>query len=139
MERLIELQIKREEMEEEEEEPEEAPGIMGAVLGLLEDPDKLTKFIEAVRPMFVSGPPMPAQVGNVNRLGAGPGNTAAPADPSLSPSQISEEEKFKRIYAAIETLNTVDPGLMDHMEKLATMATANPGHFKSLLSMLDIF
>jgi hypothetical protein len=117
---------------------EEEETLTTAVIGLLKDPDKLGKFIEVTRSLFAQ--PQPSYVGNVHRLSDGTENKAASLSPSSNSSaELSAEEKLTRLGKAIDTLEAADPGLVEHLEKLAKIAVENPRQFSQLISMIDVF
>lgn len=133
--------------EEETEEPE--TNFIGTITGLLQDPDKLEKLITLGRSLL-GQPVQPAYVGNVNKL-AGPGNGS---NPSLSPSSQQpaavapmesqytpedQQERVERLAVAVDTLEKADPAILEHLEKLASMAANKPDQFKMLVSMIDIY
>lgn len=92
----------------------------------------ITEFIDSVRPLLplfgINLPGQPPGLAMPGRLGSVP--------PMENPS--SEEEKAQRIGTAITTLAEQDPKLLEHLEKLATIAATNPRKFKGLLQILDI-
>jgi hypothetical protein len=53
------------------------------------------------------------------------------------PGQV-DEALVRRLGAAINVLEQHDENLVDHLEKLAQVATSDPVKFKGLLSMLDL-
>jgi hypothetical protein len=131
---MREAQIRRE-AEEEEEYEEKEPDIIGSIMGVLQDPDRLEKLIRVGRSIF-GGPVAPAYVGNVNRMGE---MSPHAGSPSLSPSTGTPDEKLARLGNAIDVLEKHDPLLVEHLERLAGIAVGDPGKFKQLISMLEIF
>lgn len=133
-ERLDRMEAARlEETEEEDEEEDEAITIGG----LLRDPERLQKLVEIGRQILgaVSGSPMrqiPA-IGAVSRAGQQP--------PANEVGQVpqSEEERLQRLGNALDTLEKNDPQIIEHLEKLASIAANDPSHFKSLVSILDVW
>lgn len=139
-------------LESKEDEPEDQPAdLMGTITGLLQDPDKLGKLINLGKSLL-GQPVQPAYVGNVNKLTENAGNGGS-SSPSLSPSskpaeaaapaeQINQDEynaRVERLGVAINTLEQSDPRIVEHLEKLATIAVNKPDQFKILTGMLDAF
>lgn len=113
---------------ESEAEPET---IGSAAMKVLQDPQQLAKYIDIFRGIF------------------SPGNPAVPPpmykEPAASPAaamgsvQEKQEQDLNRLEKAIDTLAAADPRLIEHLEKLASLATNNAGQFQMLLSMLEKF
>ncbi len=123
---------------EEEEPEEEKPDLMGAVIGLLQNPDKLEKIINLGKTIFAPQDQSAFVGANVHRIGTAIGNNNPSA--SLSPSsQPLDEAQLKRLYTAVEVLTNCDPKAVEHLEKLASIATQQPRQFTQLISMLDVF
>jgi len=148
---LKELQGLREEMnalkemrEPDDEDDEEPETIQEAVIGLLQEPERLSAVVEPLRELvslgrtllgmepLAQGPPWSpgsAQMGNVVRKSIGQVTEAAQQpDPVL----------VQRLGAAINVLEHYDENLVDHLEKLSKIAVSDPVKFKGLLSMLDL-
>lgn len=139
--RQVELEKKFDALMERLESPveEEAePETIGKVfMGFLQDPEKLERAIGTIKNLIgmVSPQPLPQQIGNVNFLHSEPeiNSTMTTQQKELSEAQLT------RLYAAIEKLVKADNGIVEHMEKLATIAERNPAQFKVLLTMLETF
>ncbi len=112
--------------------------LQGALIGLLKDPDKLGKFIDVTKNLLGQNV-QPSYVGNVNRLSDSTASLSPSNNGAASASNVSAEEKLKRLGAAIDTLEKADPELIPHLEKLAKVATENPRQFLQLISMIDVF
>lgn len=95
-----------------------------AVMGMLEEPEKLGQFLGAIRG-FMSGTPV-AAIGNVQEH---PGRIITP----------DESHRVDRLAKALDDLEKADPKIVDHLEKLATIGRTQPATFKTLLGMLETF
>jgi len=128
------LQIENGTVEVEEEDNT----LQGQIVGMLKEPARLTEFINALssaKSLLGIGPAAPSYVGNINRAGQIP----AMAPPGgEDPQQNLSIEEQQRLGIALNTLLSYDPKIVDHMEKLAAMASANTDQFKFLLSMLEM-
>lgn len=104
----------------------EAPGVLeqmgDAFIGMLQEPRKLAEFIGALTGQPVRSIPT---VGAVTRVG------------SAETAEIINEATAPRISGAVERLGRVDGAIVEHLEKLATMAENEPGRFKMLVGLLD--
>ena len=132
----IEMNNNFDDDDEEEEEQEEAQTIGSVLIGLLQDPEKLTKLIRVGKELL--GFDTPAAVANITPIRTGqnelPGNQpAAPGIGNLSQGDIDS------ISNSLDILGANDPDIAKHLEKLANMAKNNPKKFQSLISMLDVF
>jgi len=115
---------KKLEQAEEYEEPE-AQSIGAIVMDLIKNPDQLGQLVNIGRAAL--GLPIqsiPASIG------------ALPSSPAVMMEQ--KEKDLERLSDAIDTLEKSDPRLVDHLEKLAKMATDNPDQFRATVSMLDL-
>lgn len=104
----------------DDDEPE---SIGTVLLDLLKKPAELAQLVNIGRAMIG----MPVQ--NMGAIGSVP---AIPAIPESKMQQVDRLEK------ALDTLEKSDPLLIDHLEKLAHMATTNPEQFKGTVSILDL-
>lgn len=123
------------------EEVEEDNTLQGQIVGMLKEPSRLNEFIAALanaKSLLGIGPAAPAYVGNINRAGQILNQVTAAAPAPVQNLSLTEEQKLQRLGNAIDTLEKNDPQIVDHLEKLASMAVNNPSQFKNLLSMLDI-
>lgn len=141
-----ELRIMREERESlEAEDPLEGMGVIGKVIGLLNEPDKLEKLISIGKSLL--SPPAPQYVGNVTRLTGNnqyQENLQQPPQPiqntqTVNSSKQWTQEELQRVSKALDTIGSRDPQAVDHLEKLAKIAEQNPEQFKTLLSLLDVY
>lgn len=104
-------------------DPDEEPESVGAVMmDLLRNPEKLGQLVNVGRSLLG----MPVQ-----QYGG------APASMGTTRAGESAGDPLERLSAAIDALQLKDPNLVDHMEKLARIATDSPQQFAMLLSMLD--
>jgi hypothetical protein len=125
-------------------------GIMGkignAVLGWLEEPDKIIQLINSVGSLLKT-PQGPQVIGNVvqgaiTHFAQQPQQrtqqTVAPAPiERMETNVIDPTVKLQRLGAAIDTLEKADPQLVEHLEKLAEMSRTNPQMFNFLLKNLN--
>lgn len=116
------------------DQDDEDNSLMGKIGQVLSDPDELMKYVRAAKEIFGTGTPQPtytAAIGN-----AAPKNEAM--NYTQQPQQPTEKD-MQRLSDALDTLGKADPKIIDHLEKLAKLATDKPGKFKSLLTMLETF
>jgi hypothetical protein len=127
-------------LEEKETEEENPKDILGTITGLLSDPDKLGKLIDLGKSLL-GQPVQPAYVGNVSRAhemtSLSPSSNAGPVN--VTNVNVSEEQRIHRLGIAIDTLEKNDPLILEHLEKLASMASNKPDQFKMLVGMLDMY
>lgn len=106
----------------ENEYDESEPETIGSVLiDAIKNPDQLFNLINAGRALFG----LPVQ------------NPPAVAIGGIGDAAGSKEDQLQRLSNAIDILEKNDPKIVDHLEKLAEIATKNPMQFKMLLTMLD--
>ncbi len=126
-----------------DEEPEFGKAIQTAVIGAIEDPQKLGAIIEVIKGIFSGGSvskPI-AALGNVIRSdGAG----TIEREPNGNGNEFEQletaktyEDQIKRLGTAIDILSEVDPALVLHLEKLADVARRDPKKFQGLITMID--
>lgn len=124
------LEKNTEDFDEEEEENETIGKVItDEVIGVIRDPNRLLQWMEIIKGIF-----------NPNNQSAQQKTLPPVAIGNVMNTPITEEEKEKqadRLLIAIDALEKADPKIVDHLEKLASIATKNPGQFKFLLSMLD--
>lgn len=124
------LQLAKSQEEEEQEEADQAPDLIGTIIGVLKEPEKLERLVRVGRVMMgLDTSPSPSYVGNVTRIGDAP--AAAPAS--------GVDDRLQRLGNAIDTLEKADPKLIEHLEKLAVMAVSKPDTFRQVLGMLEVF
>lgn len=119
-----------EEKQAEAEEEEEEESIGSIFMDMIKNPAKASALVDVIKSITTPGhipqtqytPPMPATVGTVNTAN----------------QEQSQENRLDRLAAAINILEQKDPGLIDHLEKLAIMAQDQPKKFANLLSMLEM-
>lgn len=94
-----------------------------AILGWFEEPNKLMEAVGAFKAL-TSGQPMAA--------------VAGVAEPSriITPDN---EAKVVRLAAILDKLEQHDPMIVEHLQKLLSIAEKQPGTFKTLLGMLEGF
>lgn len=104
---------------------EEEPDIMSAIMGWLNDPQKLQMAVGAFKMLFGSNAggtlPMPAPQGVAG----------------FSGTPKNQEEALQRLAAVIDRLEKKDPQIVEHLEKLADIAERKPDTFKFLISNLN--
>lgn len=124
--------------EVDEDEPET---IQEAVIGLLKEPERLTAVVQPLRELVDLGrtlmgmqplEPMQPMYPQHSLPGAGVVNGVRKV------GQVPDAALVERLGAAINVLERYDENLVDHLEKLAKVATSDPAKFKGLLSMLDL-
>lgn len=130
---------------EKEEQPEETT-LHDIIIGALKDPNKLQSYITALSP-FLSmlgigniPPQNENTMGQLSRIGTtgqtSPGYTPGHGhhgnDTSLTQSDVD------RIAKAVETLVAIDTEFVEHIEKLAAIATKDKQKFLGLVSMIDL-
>jgi hypothetical protein len=116
-----------------------------AMIGAIEDPQKLGAMIDIIKGLFSTGPKPVAALGNVHRI-----TTNEPLTVDNNPAQATSgneyeqretektfQDQVKRLGAAIDTLSEADPRLVVHLEKLAAVASRDPKKFQGLISMID--
>jgi hypothetical protein len=87
-------------------------------------------LLSGIKSFFSSTPQTPAAVGSIpSPSGYSNNNQAMNEQPT--------EQDMQRLSAALDILGANDPKIVDHLEKLASMAQNKPGTFKTLLSMLE--
>jgi len=123
-----------EEIEEEEETFQESIGkaIQQSIIGAIQNPEQPNLLMDMLKGVLGVEVPKPAighvkQAGQIAGLGTSTGNTPTTA-----------EDNLQRLGNAIDILELHDPKLVEHLEKLAKMATENPKKFTGLITMLDI-
>lgn len=131
------IQAQQQMLEEEEEEEETEPETLtGVLIDTLKNPDKLMSFIGAIKHL-TGGLNQPAQVAAIGGTGYAGNGTAAPAQqPGAAMTEEEAEQRLIRLGNAIDYLNSVDPQLLEHLEKLVEMEKKQPGKLKSILAWL---
>lgn len=116
---------------EKQKKPEEDDRMTDALMGWLEDPEKLIQVIGAVRGLFGMG--APAQAVPVTMGGMTP--------KIISPGELTqtEEARYRRLAASLDDLEKNDPHIVEHLEKLANISRTKPDTFKMLISMLGSY
>lgn len=124
----------------DDDDEEQKPQTIGGVLmGLLDEPAKIPELINGIRALmqgFGGGQlqqPQPAYIPQYPQNYPQPQQMAGAIG-----SAMTDEVKYSRIGAAIETMEKADPDIVVHLEKLAQVSVTNPEKFKGLLSMLSL-
>ena len=133
---LQRLQAIEEKLEEqpEQNEPESIGAIVHtAIIDVIRDPNKALQWAEIFKGIFTPGKVSPGQEPAILRQIPGP---ASPAAVGAADTTESRETRFLN---AINTLEALDSNLIEHLEKLAEIASKKPKAFKNLLSMLENF
>lgn len=99
-----------------------------AAIGLLGNPGELAALVMAVKELFRPGStpaphiPQPAQLGNINK--------------GMNVEQLTDDNR-QRLANALDVLGEKDPKIIEHLEKLASLAKNNPSQFQLLIMTLD--
>jgi hypothetical protein len=129
--------------------PDEPEGIgkalETAVIGAIEDPQKLGAMIDIIKGLFSNSPKPIAALGNIHRIATNEpltmeNNQAQNTNGNEREQRETEktlEDQIKRLGAAIDILSEADPRLVVHLEKLAEVATRDNKKFQGLISMID--
>lgn len=136
--KIMELEEKIGALESNLTAPEPEESWKDVFVGLLKEPDALVKLINAGKMILgiAPGPQVqPAYSGN--QMGAIGNINESMTRPELTPEQ--QEQRVHRLAAAIETLDKNDPGIVEHLEKLAEISTRSPGQFSFLVKSLESF
>lgn len=120
---------------------EESPQTLNeAVIGLIDDPVKTRDTLENVKMLVDIGRSLlgfnqsqPAFVGAVTRAQNNPAATIK----DVINDEADQTGLRQRLEIALNTLGTIDPDIIIHLEKLASIAQTSPVKFKSLLSILE--
>jgi|SRR5882672_10642670 len=112
-------------------EPEEdAETLEQAVIGLIQEPDRLQRIVEPIRQLVEMGKSLFDKQNTHTMQQASIGNVRKPT--------VSEEDKVIRLGNAIDILEKHDNQLVEHLERLAALANANPKKFKNIISMIGL-
>lgn len=128
MERIKGIEKKLDEREDQEED--EGPALDKIIMGWFTDPAKLQQVAGVIK-MFMGGSPVEAVPAAVQGIGAIEPGTSASVTPAA-------EVDINRLAAALDILGAKDPKIVEHLEKLANLATKEPELFKSVISKLDL-
>lgn len=117
-----------EELEKKKEDPEKEDRISDAFIGMLEEPEKLLSFVGAIKGLLDMASPVEAA----------PAAMGAVTPKILSPGELtqSEEERYRRLAKALDTLEKRDPKIVEHLEKLSVISENKPDTFNMLITML---
>lgn len=107
------------------EAPEKEDRIGDALMGWLEEPDKLIQAVGAFRSLMGYGPAQPAAIAGIEQQGT-----------IITPDN---EAKVIKLSQALDEIEKHDTNIVHHMQKLAIIAKTKPETFKMLLGMLDNF
>jgi len=144
--KLLHQRLDRQESEVIEETPEKKD-LIGTIGDILRDPDQVNQWIGVInnfKHMFSGIPamqPLPA-IANVThaseKISMNKNNlSAVPAATPGGSQKPTPDELADRLATAIDTLERCDPKIVEHLEKLASVAVQNPPLFKMLISNLE--
>lgn len=119
---------KRVEELEKKKEPESDDRLTDALMGWIEEPDKLISVIGAVRGLLGIGSPVESA----------PATMGAVTPKILSPGELTqaEEQRYRKLANALDILEKSDPDIVEHLDKLSTISRTKPDTFKMLITML---
>ena len=130
--------------EEEGEEGEEESlfAKIGAVLEqsilkVIENPQEPNIITSIFGNLFNNGQQFKPTLGHIGEINK-PNNAETMSTEPIFKGENDSEEKLKRLSEAINILETHDPLIVEHLEKLAKLAQSNSRKFKGLLTTLDI-
>lgn len=118
MQEMKQLILQKHIEDDEDDEPETIGSVM---IDALKNPDKMFNLINMGR--MILGLPVqnaPAVIGGI------------PAA-----AEMNKEDQLQRLGNAIDILEKNDPKIVEHLEKLAKIATDQPATFNMLISMLE--
>lgn len=123
-----EIELLKKQKEEAEALIDDEPETIGTLLiDLIKKPHELAQLVNIGRSLMGLQPQYIAAIGSTGSHKAIPENVTE-----------SKENDLQRLGVAIDTLEKSDPRLVDHLEKLAKMATDNPDQFNATVGMLDL-
>lgn len=119
---------------EDQEDDDGGEDINSIIMGWLSNPEKLGMVVGAFRQLVGSVPVVPVVTG-----------TGDPAQQTMSGVNNNnnggigsdDDAKLQRVAAALDQLEQRDPKLIDHLEKLAKLASNDPLIFNAVISKLD--
>lgn len=117
---------------EEENEPDT---FYDKVIGIISDPNRLQQYVGIIKEIFSNNNPQPAAQ-SFRPAVAAIGNTQPVI---MKAHEQPTADTMERLAKALDTLEKHDPKIVDHLEKLANLASEKPGKFKGLLTMLENF
>jgi hypothetical protein len=103
--------------------------IGNALVGLINQPEKLINIIGTVKHLWNSGGSLPAALAGVAEPARRAGSTQQP--------EPMDNEQIERLGKAIDRLEKQDAGIVRHLEQLADLAEKKPALFKMLLAQLE--
>jgi hypothetical protein len=111
-----------------DEEPDEnEESLAGIILGYLKDPQKIATIIGAFNDLKRGSVPAAMIPGAVGAFDDKPKGDAPP----------DWQNQVERLSKVLDRLQQADPGILEHLEKLADLAERKPDFFKMLLKQLD--
>lgn len=122
----IEKKLNAEDQDNSDDDEEESIG--DVIMGWLEQPEKLNQVIGAIKSIWSSDPQ------RVVAAIKAPGQSVGAFG---KPQAMTNEEKLIRLSKALDMLEVHDPKLVEHLEKLAKLATDSPLIFETVISKLD--
>lgn len=130
--RVWELEQQIRDMEREQED--KRPDMIGAVMDVVNDPQKLGAYINIIRGILS---PRMQPAGAVGRIPLPVEKPLSQQPTNENKMPESEERKLERLAAAIDLLEKNDPRIIEHLEKLAAMSENNKPLFSMMLVQLD--
>lgn len=125
--KLLERLERLEAMKGLPDEIEEEETLEEAAIGMLKRPWELAELANVVKGIFNMQP---------GYVPARPINTMGSTGQTMSGTQ-SKEQMLDRLERAVDTLEKHDPKIIEHLEKLAMIASNNASQFNFLISALD--
>ena len=125
-------------LQETEGEDDEGFNLGKFINGVLSDPNQLEHYMRILQGNNDQQVQRPA-IGNITHMGQNSIRSealAASAEEKMSQPGMSQD-RLQRLGNAIDILEGKDSKLVEHLEKLASIATNNPGQFKMLITLLD--
>jgi hypothetical protein len=114
-----------------EEDEDEGETFEDIFKGWMKEPAKLATVIGAVQSLLGgNAAPMMQAIGSIQE-------PAPETKKEIAAVMPNSNDMLERLSAAIDRLERVDPKIVLHLEKLATLGETNPGLFKVLISQLD--
>lgn len=117
-------------LDDESEPDEKEEGLNDVIMGWLNNPEKLGLVIGAVK-QLMGGPAVQPAIASTQPAQAIAGFSVQDSNPDTS------GDRLERLAAALDKLDKIDTRLVEHMEKLAKLATDDPALFNAVISKLD--
>lgn len=99
-----------------------------ALMGWLEEPEKLVQVIGAVRGLLGMGAPLQPEQAAIGAV----------TPKIISPGELTqtEEQRYRKLCLALDRLEKKDPRIVEHLEQLAGIAEKKPDTFNMMIGML---